>query len=312
VSYCILSFCGGGIRGTLSAGYLSRLYAQFPDVVKNTHLLAGTSTGADIISLLMADMTPDKVYDVYMNKAPAEFENMNPLSTMPGYDTEKLVRSQRMLHLLDRKLNDHKKHSILFTSFNVGSSADNPWKTLLYTNLPVNNNGDVRIVDAVVSSSLMPGMYGSLGGNVDGAFVNHDPTVAAIALAVSNGHALDDIACICFGTGYMPNWIASDTSNWGALQWQQGDGNPASQLPPLLINGTSSPVLNMMMNGTSTNLMPQLSQMLLGDRYVYINSTLDKIVPENDINPADLKYMQTLVADEDIAPALTLLESHWK
>jgi hypothetical protein len=158
----------------------------------------------------------------------------------------------------------------------------------------------------------MPGMYGSHHGNVDGAFVNHDPTLAAIAAAVSNGVNLSDIAVICFGTGFMGNWIASDTSKWGAHQWQHGDDNPLNRTPKLLINGGISPVLNASLSGTSTNLVPQLCEMLLGrERYAYLNPTLDRIIPENDINPDDLHYMELCVAEDNLDHALKVLQHNW-
>ena len=136
--------------------------------------------------------------------------------------------------------------------------------------------------------------------------------MAAIAAAVSNGVNLSDIAVICFGTGFMGNWIASDTSQWGAHQWLHGDGNPGNRTPALLINGKESPILNASMNGTSTKLVPQLCEMLLGkERYAYLNPTLDRIIPENDIDPADLQYMEQLVADADLSHALSVLRQYW-
>ena len=102
----------------------------------------------------------------------------------------------------------------------------------------------------------MPGMFGSHQGNVDGAFVQLDPTLAAIALAVNSGVHLADIVVICFGTGFMANDLGSATATWGAHQRQHGDKDNKYNVPPLLVNGTPSPILNISMNGTSTNLHP--------------------------------------------------------
>ena len=109
------------------------------------------------------------------------------------------------------------------TAFSVGSSADQPWNTMLFSNIAGSMLQDAGIADAATASSAMPGMLGSwtgkLGGAfVDGGFVNHDPTLAAIAAAVQSGVALESISAITIGTGYMPNWIASDTKTWGAQQ----------------------------------------------------------------------------------------------
>jgi patatin-like phospholipase/acyl hydrolase len=314
-NFCILSFCGGGIRGLLSSGYLNRLnkYAKENgiDLIKNTNMFAGTSTGADIISLLMAGIPPELVYATYRGVsikgkelgAPATFEftSFNPM--LPAYDVAGLVKAQEFLHG-DKKINDYTKHSLLFTSFHVGSDLV-PWRPVLFNNLanPTYNDGNHRIADAVAGSSSMPGMYGSVKGHVDGAFVSHDPTLAAISLAVANGVSLSDIRVICFGTGLMSNWIASDTANWGAQQWQQGDGNPKNRVPKLLINGTVSPILNMTMDGTSTSLTQDMSAMLLGSNYAYVNSKLEVDIAENDINPEALKYMELCVDGADMSQA---------
>jgi len=307
MTYRILSFCGGGIRGLLSAGLLNRLAEYCPKLLGHTDLLAGTSTGADIISLILAHVPTAKIYDIY--KTTKSFDNPRMSNDRPAYDIEKLVVAQRLLHPENRPLSDLDR-SVLMTAFNVGSSGV-PWEPLLLHNLPNSRTADTPIVDAVVSSSAMPGMYGSHKRNVDGGFVNHDPTLAAIAAAVSNGHALEDITAICFGTGFMANWIADDTAEWGALQWQ-GEVDPANRTPSLLVNGNVSPILNLCLNGTSTNLIPQLCEMLLTkERYVYVNPTLDRIIPENDTNPADLHYMEALVATYDLGPAEQLLDAYW-
>ncbi|PZR81303.1 MAG: hypothetical protein DLM68_18115, partial [Hyphomicrobiales bacterium] len=145
---------------------------------------------------------------------------------------------------------------VLLTSFFVGSTSPIAyWKPILLNNFPGSETGDTLLADAVVFSGAMPGMFGSYKGNVDGAFVHHDPTLAAIALAVAAGIRLSDIVAICFGTGFMRNTLGSESAGWGAQQWQQGDPErPNYHLQPLLINGTISPILNISLNGTSTNL----------------------------------------------------------
>ena len=193
----------------------------------------------------------------------------------------------------------------------MGEDAFAPWGPLLLHNLPNSGALEENLVDCIVSSSAMPGMYGSHKGNVDGAFVSRDPTLAAIAVAVSNGHRLEDIVAVCFGTGFMANWIGQDTSDWGGFQWQ-GQSNPANRTPSLIINGSVSPFLNFCLNGTSTNLVPELCQMLLGsDRYAYVNPSLDRVIPENATNPADLRYMEEQVAVYDLDHALQVVKKYW-
>lgn len=228
----------------------------------------------------------------------------------PAFSVDKVAARQRELHPFNPRLRElHQK--VLFTSFHVGGGPGQSWHTVLFNNLPKSTNAETRLVDAVVSSGAMPGQLGSWKGHIDGAFVNHDPTLAAIALAVNEGVALQDITAICFGTGFMANWIRSDTHAWGAQQWQNGDDNPADNTPPLLVNGTDSPILNAMLNGTSTNLTPQLCGMMLGDRYAYLNPVLDRYIAEDDTNPNDLAYLESQSAKVDISQASSVVDKYW-
>lgn len=151
-------------------------------------------------------------------------------------------------------------------------------------------------------------------GNVDGAFVNHDPTLAAIALAVNAGVRLDKIVVICFGTGFMGSYLETATGDWGAKQWQTGyPNNPDSpyNLSPLLVNGKPSPILNISLNGTSTNLIPDLARMLLPGRYAYLNPILDRYIAENDTKAADLLYLQEACSGVDLSTAEAVLTNYW-
>jgi hypothetical protein len=307
--YRILAFCGGGIRGLLSAGILQRLASQSPKIVSETDLLAGTSVGASIISLLLANVSPADVYRYYSTRVPGFFKNPQTDPAKPAFDIDTLASAQHQLHPTNPSL-DAVKKSVLFTSFNVGADNKN-WQPVLFNNLSKSTTGATPLVDAVISSGAMPGELGSYNGNIDGAFVNHDPTLAAIALAINEGVRLENIVVICIGTGFMANWIASDTSQWGAEQWQAGDGNPNNRTPPALINGTMSPVLTAAIDGPSTNLVPNLAAMMLPGRYAYINPTLDRIVPEDDTNPADLAYLEAQAMQADISPAVALLNTYW-
>jgi patatin-like phospholipase/acyl hydrolase len=51
LTYRILSFDGGGIRGLLSLVLLERLEKEVPRWLDKTDLLAGTSTGGRIVQI---------------------------------------------------------------------------------------------------------------------------------------------------------------------------------------------------------------------------------------------------------------------
>lgn len=317
-AYTILSFCGGGIRGLASATMLSELYLLFPNIISRANMLAGTSTGAGIVAALATGQTPSDLVNNFLTNErnfyayAGQFTN----ASEPAYSVAEFAASAGKSYG-DLTLAGITSHDLLMTSFNVGD-ASTPWYPILFNNLPGSQNANTKLADAVVSSGSMPGMFGSYQfpaypqGNVDGAFVHHDPTLAAIALAVNAGIRLTDIVAICFGTGFMANNLGPATQAWGAKQWQSGDPSNRYNVPPLLINGKHSPISNISLNGTSTNLVPELSAMLLPQRYAYLNPTLDKFIPENTSNEAHLLYLQEASANVSLTEAEKLLRIHWR
>ncbi|MGH7918920.1 MAG: patatin-like phospholipase family protein [Candidatus Dormibacteraceae bacterium] len=307
--YRILAFCGSGIRGIASADMLARLAQHVPHLVAKSDLLAGTSIGSGIVSLLVAGESPSDLYESLARGAPQFFQHPSSDPTKPAFDIDDDAATQQKLHPGNPPLRSLRKR-VLFTSFDVGG-VGKPWQPLLFNNFPNSTNPETGIVDAVTSSQAMPGELGSYQGHIDGAFVNHDPTISAIALAVDNGVRLEDITVLCFGTGFMANWIASDTGGWGAQQWLQGDGNPQNRLSPALINAGVVPIVNAAIDGPSTNFMPQLAKMLLGDRYAYLNPTLDRFISEDDTSVDDLSYLKGQAAQVDLSAALAVAKSYW-
>jgi patatin-like phospholipase/acyl hydrolase len=296
----------------MSAEILNQLWTACPNILTETDLFAGTSTGAGITSLLLAGYPPPEIIAFFQKKEVPFFQNPTGSgSREPRYDIETAHGGQIKLHGL-KTLNDFDQ-SMLLTAFNVLNSDNLGWTPLLYNNLSKSTNGDTKIADAVTSSGAMPGMIGSWKGNVDGAFVNHDPTLPAIALAMNEGIPIEEIVVICIGTGFMPTYLTSDTSVWGAEQWQNGlPGNP-DHITPLLVGGTVSPILSLTLNGTSSSLMPTLAAMMLPGRYVNINPVLKTFISEVDTNPKDLATLISLgQADSpQIELAKQLLQTYW-
>lgn len=327
--FTILSFVGGGIRGLLSATILQRLAEKHDHVLKNTLMLAGCSTGAIITSELLAGKTPADLIELFTSPTGEIkfYNNMNDRPDRPAYPIADVIASQAALHG-DAPVSKAPR-SVLLVSFNVGGLetrddgrvVPKPWDTLMFTNMlgteqdridGLEGNADTPIAIAASSSGAMPGQLGSVLGNVDGAFFNHDPTVAAICLAVRNGVPLEKIVAITIGTGLMPDWVASDTAEWGAKQWMDGDGNPFDNIPPFLMNqARSSPVLDMCLSGTSAETMPRLAKMLLGDRYVNINPRLPCFIPENSTNAQAIELLQRHGNEVNIDEAVALIGKYW-
>lgn len=326
--FTIVSMCGGGMRGLLSARLLERLVAIQPNILNTTTLFAGTSTGSAIINYVLAGWRPAQISEYYLNQARGFFEHkvVNKRSDKPRYDIAEVAAGLFAIHG-DKKLSDFQQ-KVLFTAFYVGgkSFAETssgggkpaappfiPWGPRLYTNLSKSGTPSEKLVDAVTQSSAMPGMMGSWQSCVDGAFVNHDPTLAAIAAAVENGASLDNIAVINLGTGLMPDWVSDDTSMWGAKQWIEGGPhrNEGDETPPFFLNWEKpTPALDMALNGTSANLTPLLAKKLLGaERYVNLNPTLDWYIPEDSTSEKDMLELQGKALACDLSQAEVVLRN---
>ena len=317
-SFTIVSFCGGGVRGLLSARILARLARKHPYILTTTSLYAGTSTGSGIIGQLLAGKSPDEICDYFTIQERKFYAK--PASTRahePRYLVDEVALGNVEI-VGERKLKDFSQ-KVLFTAFFVGGTEPNkaiqPWAPRLYTNLPRSGTPDVRAADAITQSSAMPGMMGSWQRCIDGAFVNHDPSIAAIALAIENGAALEDIAVINIGTGLMPDWITDDTKQWGAAQWFGGgpDGNAGNQTPPFFLNWPApTPALDIALNGTSANLTPMLVEKLVGkERYANLNPQLNWYVPEDATSDKDLGELEAKAMTCDLSHADEILARAW-
>lgn len=341
MAFKILSFCGGGIRGLASAVMLNELYKTCPgiNIAKDADMLAGTSTGAGIVAWLIKHKDQNSVQGLidYYWASTEFFKHQSTDPDAPGYDVTTFAN--RMQKEYSTPLNQIKDQKVLLTSFNVGNTviqtvnnqdkvvSDPPWGPVLFNNFQGSQNADTVLGDAVVCSSAMPGMFAGYNSHVDGAFVNHDPTLAAIALAVKAGYHLEDIVVICFGTGFMANSVGpvvnatKDSPGWGAAQWMQRPPiSPDYHLEQLLINQPEgvAPVLNMILNGTSTNLVPMLSGIMLSlgmQRYAYLNPTLDKFIPENEYHLDPLRYLEeqakNVTSSPEFSTAMTLVNNFW-
>jgi patatin-like phospholipase/acyl hydrolase len=307
--YTILSFNGGGIRGLMSSQILLRLVDQFPDLLGNTSMFAGTSAGAAIAAHVASGGTMTQIeQDEQVAGSAAFFAIHDPLHDRPAYSID-LYRDTNRATYGSKTLSALKP--VVLTGFDVTAGDD--WKPLLFNNV-LAGQPDTLVYDAVVGSGCMPGMFGSYTSStgrsyVDGGFVDHDPSLAAIAVAVKSGVDLADIALIDIGTGMMPQSFpaGTDTSKWGALQWQTFSS--PSTFPTLLVNGTSAPVLNLSLNGTFSGITSLLAGMLLGDRFVSINPLLDGFIAENDVEgiPALLKAGNAA----DLSQAASLIQTYW-
>jgi len=316
MAYKILALCGGGIRGIISARILERLYQLDHDLLSQATVLAGTSTGCDIISYHLAKKTAPEIFRIYRDEAWLFFVDGKKDPSRPAYSIQKLADQQDKLHPPTMRLRDVPGQHVVMTAFDIVQ-----WRPVIFNSFPKSDTLDDLLTDAVVSSSAMPGMFGAWKGKIDGAFVSHDPSLAALSCALGlswDGQAprFEDISIICIGTGLMKNWVHEDATDWGANQMQYAKDVPIMgadfNVYPLFINGGPSITGNASLNGTSTDVTQMQMRHILGDkRYAYLDAVLDRFVPENETNQQTLDYIVAQADKVDLGHALEVIAAHW-
>jgi hypothetical protein len=325
MNYRILSFCGGGIRGYMSALILQRLNDAFMNeynvtLYSQADCIAGTSTGSFITGCLLCELDPGAIANLYLHLVAPAYQKAKTSQTQPALPSDEWLKSLDPLHL-DRRLSHFPKNA-LFTSFDIGG-AYLPWSAQLLNNFPNSTTAEFGLLDAMAASGAMPGMlppYAVVVGEraynlLDGAFVHHDPTIPAIALAAQAGHPVNTISAIDIGTGFMANSINVSAASWGSEQWLNGSGVEDGRLPRLLANmpvTSETPMLNLTLSGTSTNTMPDLAGMLLGERFAYLNPDFgDTVIGELQADQASMDFLYEMAMGCDIGPAMTVLAKYW-
>ena len=251
----IMTFDGGGIRGSLVAALLRRLEGRFPELIRNVDLFAGTSTGSAIaLSLASGKSTADltslystKEMKFVFGKSRWNFlrpkhsnDNLRNLLERNFPDVQETQGSTRKLLLSDLKRN------VLVTSFKLDDARVKSWSPVFFHNYSHNKPTCIEpwsnepVVDVALRSAAAPTIFPSHQGYIDGGMMANNPSTAAIAVALANNKGLDikDIRLLSFGTGYTPTLVKTETKNWGVLQWLLNPFNqPKEPLLTILFDG---------------------------------------------------------------------------
>jgi patatin-like phospholipase/acyl hydrolase len=251
----IMTFDGGGIRGSLVVALVKRLQERFPELLSNVDLFAGTSTGSAIaLSLAFGKSTADLEAFYSMEHMKFVFGKSRWNFLRPKHSNENLRRllegdfpdipetqGGRSRKLL---LSDLKK-KVLVTSFKLDDAVVKSWSPVFFHNYPNKEtsfepSSDQPVVDVALRSTAAPTIFPSHQGYIDGGMMANNPSTAAIAIALRNNPGLDikDIRLLSFGTGYNPTLIKTKTSNWGVVQWLLNPFNePKEPLLTILFDG---------------------------------------------------------------------------
>ncbi|MGB0561145.1 MAG: hypothetical protein ACPGVO_05005 [Spirulinaceae cyanobacterium] len=107
--------------------------------------------------------------------------------------------------------------------------------------------------------------------------------------------------------------VVGDTGHWGTEQWLSLPTGNESVTPPLLVNADQkTPVLNTMLNGTSTNEIQTLSSLLLQDRYAYLDADFGTTyIPEDATDEKQIQFLIDAAEGVELATATQVFEWYW-
>lgn len=217
----IVTFDGGGIKGSLSTSIFNRICTAYPEILIKTDLYAGTSIGSVIASLLAYGHSP-KVIDELFN-----YENMKYIFTprrnnlfKPKY-TNKHLKSIFCNYIpKETTLKDLKKH-IIIPAFNVKGYRTSSWEIVFFNNLVKSTIATTPVLDAILASCAAPTYFPSHKGFIDGGVIANSPTTPSILIAKSllKLNDINNIKLLSIGTGDTADTITANTTNWGIAQW---------------------------------------------------------------------------------------------
>ncbi|MBO9129140.1 patatin-like phospholipase family protein [Bacillus sp. 165] len=304
--YRILAFDGGGVRGVLSAILLFRLNQEFPELLRTTHLVAGTSVGGFIALGIASGKTTSEIMDMFSKKnVKFIFEEPNLLPILkPKYSGANLQHMLSTYFSPSLRFKDLKMPTIV-TAFNLGGQNHPSWKPTFFTNYPFSDTKNTPVVEAAMASSAAPVFFPSYKSYIDGGVFANSPSVAAIAFSIDKdfgNQKLDNIVMLSIGTGSEEQKIVQDTTEWGLRQWAIIPQDKQRAEEPQF------PLLSVMMNG-SVDADTLYSQSLLGDRFHRLNPVLEENIALDDVKAYD--DLVQLAWHTDLTPVVQFLRKQW-
>ncbi len=275
----ILALEGGGILGTIEAVILERLDKEFPNLIRKTDLIVGTSTGGIQALGLAAGYEPAQVKAIGTN-----YSNDN-------------MREVFAEQFGDKKLKDLEK-KVAIPAFDLDPGPDRKfrgWKLKVFHNFECpDSDGEELCVDVGLRTSATPTFFPTVDGYCDGGVVVNNPALIGLTQALDAkrgpGMPLAQINLLSLGAGRSARWVEGNNLDWSAAQW-------------------APHILYMLLEG-GISIVDFQCQQILGESYHRINPLLSEKIGLDD--RSKIPEMIEIANKEDLKPALKWLEEHWK
>src|SRR5258705_12015404 len=161
--YRILSFDGGGIRGLVTLAMLQKIQNNVPQLISQTDLVAGTSTGGIIALGLAAGKTVDELIHLYLDDGEkifddSWFDNIVDLGKIGGADYSQDNLENILEKIFGPLKLDGLAKKVLIPSFDLDNEHEDPnkrtWKPIFFHNFPgEDSDGDRTVVDVALCTS---------------------------------------------------------------------------------------------------------------------------------------------------------------
>lgn len=294
MSFKIISFDGGGIRGLISALLVKDLDAKF-NIINKSDGFVGTSTGGLLALGLAQEIHIIDIINIYKNKGDEIFKNNSNWWKREKDLTTKLENSglwhcryvndglkDVVQGLLGSALMSSAKTFVAVNSAQLWEKANDSWIPCMISNCQGNIYRSITMADAALATSAAPTYFppyhvtdDNLGYFVDGGVFANNPSIVAISEALYSGAATDlgSIRMLSLGTGRTPVGIKPavfdkyDPNEWGVTYW----------LWPELWEEIIPPaaLLSLTMDATAELAVLQAEQML-GNHYQRANFMLSQ------------------------------------
>lgn len=298
MAYRILSCDGGGIRGLMTALWLSRLEKQLGGPLREYFdLISGTSTGSILGCGIAMGMPAEEILQIYLDRGTEVFppfrsrfwerlqRTLSDGLSAPRYDGKGLEHVLRDA-FGKTKFGELQVHPTLAISYDTFSR-----RPVVFKNTKT-EHAELPVWEVVRSSAAAPVYFPAHVLNlgraespmIDGGVVANNPTACAIAEGVRHTRELygpgkydvSSFVVASFGTGQMTRRItAAQAREWGGLQW-------------------ALPVLDVMFDGGSGAVDYIARQLLSDDKYFRFQCPLDEAY--DDLDNATGENLNALMA----------------
>ncbi|WP_272690027.1 patatin-like phospholipase family protein [Providencia sp. PROV152] len=329
MSFNMISFDGGGIRGLISAVIIKKLDEKY-HILNKTNAFIGTSTGG-ILAIALANEIPiSKIIESYTDNASIIFMPNNKFSA-EGLIPENIlslfhskythVGMKKIFNRFfgEKKLSESKKIIIVNTAQLLNTTKQG-WEPVILSNCVDNIYKNIKMIDAALATAAAPTYFppyrideNNLGYCVDGGVFANNPTTIAISEIISQQlvSSLSELCVLSIGTGYKATGIPliemSNPLNVGANFW----------LLPHIHKGQKNiapfSILQLILD-TSSEIVTKQGYQLLKDNFKRVNPTLSKDIQLDDWHSINLILTETdnYLLSQEWEEVCNWVQDRWK